>query len=46
MGVAVQKKPGEDSVTDEPYATMTEFDMSSGAIDVQGSPDKNKKRKR
>ena len=46
MGVAVQKNSGEGSVTDESYATMAEIDMSSEAIDGQGSVDKNKKRKR
>ncbi|KAJ9613471.1 hypothetical protein H2200_003413 [Cladophialophora chaetospira] len=46
MGVAVQKKPGEGSVTDEPYVAMADFDMSSEAIDYQGSLEKNKKRKR
>lgn len=41
------KQPGEEgSVTDEPYTTMTEFDMSAEAIDVHGNADKNKKRKR
>ena len=47
MGVAIVKKPGEEgSVTDEPYTTMTEIDMSAEPVDIQGNGDKNKKRKR
>jgi hypothetical protein len=45
MGVSV-KKPGEDALTDEPYEIMTGVDVSGEAIGMQGSPEKNKKRKR
>ena len=45
MGVPV-KKTDEDEYAEEDSAIMPGFDFSADAMGIQGSPDKNKKRKR
>jgi hypothetical protein len=45
MGVPV-KKNDEEALADEPHMVMTGVEMLTDTMEMQGSPDKNKKRKR